>query len=302
MKHTKQEGIYMAKRYVDFHLHTTNSDGKYSLEEMLCAAQQEGLSAIAITDHNGFTLEKPIKYGDLEVFPGAEFSNTYHYNKNKKIETHIVGLFFRGVDMSLNSIFEDIDKVPYVEAIVRKMNSIQIPITMEEVVEHHARTSIFDSSVHKRKIGRHDVAEVLVEKGYAKNVTEAMDNLVGNCSPHRINTLDYVQYIDMEECVLRICNADKPGLPILAHPYYYNLDKKEMEEMVAYYRGITDKPLGMEVYYGRYSDEQVAYLEYLAEKYHLLPSAASDKHREEHPFKKGEYVLLEHMKQAMNIN
>ena len=205
------------------------------------------------------------------------------------------------MDSSLNSIFENIDKRPYVEAIVHKMNSLHIDVTMKEVEAYHARTSNFDSSVHKKKIGRHDVAEVLVEKGYAKDVTSAMDHLVGNCSPHRINTLDYVHYIDMEECVLRICNAKKPGLPILAHPFYYNLDKEGIEEMVAYYRSITDKPLGIEVYYGRYSDEQVTYLKYLADKYHLLPSAASDKHRAEHPFQMGDYALFENMKHAMGM-
>ena len=287
----------MKKGYVDFHLHTTHSDGKCSVEETIQAAQNEGLAAIAITDHNCFALEHPMKCEDLEVIPGAEFSTIYHYGNNKKTELHLVGLFFNGVDLSLNDMFQNINKMPYVKALVDKMNDLGNSMTLEEVIEHHKTNQNL-----KKEIGRHDVAEVLVKKGYSIGIEEAMDEWVGNLSPHCINPAEYIQYVDLEECVHRICDSPThPGLPILAHPFFYRLSLEEIEELVAYYRSITDKPLGIEVYYRNYSDDTIAYLEQLAEKYHLLPSAASDRHRPVQPFKMGDYKLLEDMKKAMHI-
>ena len=40
---------------IDLHLHTTNSDGMESPDEVIGKAQAVGLSLIAITDHNCFT-------------------------------------------------------------------------------------------------------------------------------------------------------------------------------------------------------------------------------------------------------
>ena len=129
-----------------------------------------------------------------------------------------------------------------------------------------------------------------------------MDDWVGNRSPYCLNPADYVQYVDMEECVRRICDhPEKPGLPILAHPFFYNLSIKQIEELVARYRAITDKPLGIEVYYRNYSPLISGYLQRLADKYNLLPSAGSDRHRPVQPFKMGDYKLLEDMKKAMQV-
>ncbi len=37
---------------IDLHLHTTASDGAFTVEEVLTAARDKGLAAISITDHD----------------------------------------------------------------------------------------------------------------------------------------------------------------------------------------------------------------------------------------------------------
>ena len=37
---------------IDLHIHTTNSDGEFTTEEILKKAQEKGLEIIAITDHD----------------------------------------------------------------------------------------------------------------------------------------------------------------------------------------------------------------------------------------------------------
>ena len=48
----------MEKGYIDFHLHSTNSDGERTVEEYILDAAREHMQAIAITDHNCFALRE----------------------------------------------------------------------------------------------------------------------------------------------------------------------------------------------------------------------------------------------------
>lgn len=277
-------------RYIDLHLHTKFSDGELSLDEMIDEAKSAGLSAIAITDHNTFGINSKIQLDNLEVIPGAEFSTTYQYGAGKKAEVHVVGLFFNGVNPSMNAIFQRIHKNAYVEAIIAKLNTLGIPVTMEELRERNKSS---------KQYGRMMVADLIIEKGFASDRNEAMDRWIGNFSPYYINSLDYINYIDTEECVRQICEGG--GLPILAHPFHYKMNRDEIEEMVGRFRNVADYPLGIEVYYAKYSDEEVKYLEMLSDKYHLLRSASSDRHRFDQRFVKGDYELLAEMKRAMGV-
>jgi hypothetical protein len=66
----------------DTHMHTTHSDGWYSVEETIARARQDRLDYIFITDHNCMASNTYLPcYPDLTVLPGVEM--TYydgHYN------------------------------------------------------------------------------------------------------------------------------------------------------------------------------------------------------------------------------
>ena len=66
----------------DTHLHTSHSDGWYSVEETIARARQDRLDYIFLTDHNCMTSNAFLPcYPDLTVLPGVEM--TYydgHYN------------------------------------------------------------------------------------------------------------------------------------------------------------------------------------------------------------------------------
>ena len=76
----------------DLHIHTTYSDGTYTPEEVIKEAKENGLSAVAITDHditNG--IEPALIYGakvGIEVIPGIELSCVYN-----STEIHILGYY-----------------------------------------------------------------------------------------------------------------------------------------------------------------------------------------------------------------
>ena len=282
--------MYEKENYIDLHIHTTESDGKLTVNEMIRDAKEAGLSAIAVTDHNCFALKEPLQYKGMEVIPGVEASTIYKYDGGLKKEVHILGYFFQGVDPKLETVFNQIDKNPYVHALIKRVNTLGLPVTMEELRELYPDTKQF---------GRYKIAELLVKKGFAKTASEAMDRWIGNFSPHYLNPADYVNFISIEEWIELLGNSSVPVMPVLAHPYHYGFNEEQIETMVAYVRSLTDHPLGLEVYYGKYQDDQIRFLERLADRYGYYPSAGGDKHRPEQPFVHGGYYLLEAMKKAV---
>ena len=74
----------------DLHIHTTYSDGVFSVKEVVKFAEKEGLTHISITDHDTLsgTLEALTMKTSLTIIPGIELS-TYHQDES----IHILGVF-----------------------------------------------------------------------------------------------------------------------------------------------------------------------------------------------------------------
>ena len=275
---------------IDLHIHTTSSDGTRTVEETLQDAYGWGLRYIAITDHNQFAITEPLFFHELEVIPGAEFSTAYCTESGRLVEVHVVGLFFDGVPENIHSIFKKIpiQRKQYLDAIITKLNHLGIAISYEELC------NVFPDS---NQIGRRHVAEILVKKQYAESITDAFDRLIGNRSPYWVDSTKYMKYMPLELCIRTIC--ENGGFPILAHPYHYHCTEREVEELVKDFKRFTNQhPAGIEVYYAKYDDIRRKDLISIAKKYHLFPSAASDRHAQKDKFERGEEILLEDMKNA----
>ena len=90
----------MDHRIVDLHVHSTESDGTLTPEDLVAEAKKVGLAAFALTDHDtcqGVCKAMPCAASaGIELIPGIELSTDYHGK-----EVHIVGLY---IDME-NELF-----------------------------------------------------------------------------------------------------------------------------------------------------------------------------------------------------
>ena len=66
-------------------------------------------------------------------------------------------------------------------------------------------------------MGRHDIAEVLIRRGYAKDMDDAFDRYIGDFSPYYVPSTRFIGYASMEQVVQQIINSG--GIPVLAHPW-----------------------------------------------------------------------------------
>lgn len=72
----------------DLHVHTPASDGRSELSELIRAAKEQGLAALAICDHNLCT---PLPQSDFMLIPATEISTDIG---------HILGLFVKNMDIN----------------------------------------------------------------------------------------------------------------------------------------------------------------------------------------------------------
>ena len=282
---------------IDFHLHTTNSDGENTVEELIELAKEEKLKFIALTDHNKFSITEWVHSDVLDVIPGCEFSCTYEVKAwHDTTEVHVVGLFPHGVNPDeFSSVFQDISdgKRNYIEAILEDLKTRGMFVSMEEV-EAAGKVS--------GNLGRHEIARVLMDKGYACSMDEAFDRWIGNFSPYYIPATHYIHYASLEKAVKQIQKSG--GIPILAHPFGYCMEEAEIEQLIADFKEIAGSVAGMEVYYERYlpNEEKMEFLKKMQKKYELLPSAASDRHRVDQPFASaGDVKLFEDMMEKLQF-
>lgn len=272
---------------IDLHLHTTNSDGMESPDEVIGKAQAAGLSLIAITDHNCFTFTECKMSGQMMIVPGIELSTEYYVPAWKDTtEIHVVGIFPNGVNPEdFEDVFSGIEdgKLDYVKAILEDLKKRKINITLDEVC------NVERTCEH---VGRHQIAKVLVEKGIESSIDDAFDHQIGNFSPYYIPSTKYVHYVTMETAVKKI--IEYGGIPCLAHPYGYSLNEEEIEQLVRNFKQAAGAVAGMEIYYEMYLNDPVRmeFLKKLQIKYDLLASCGSDRHRTDQPFATGGTIEL----------
>lgn len=125
---------------IDLHTHSYCSDGTFSPEGLVILAKKQGLSAIALTDHDTIDglelfLEAGEKHG-METICGIEFAALYEGFHRPEI--HIVGLGFDRHDPMLLEKLEEIrqSRDDRNERMAKQLTAIGLPVSLEEVAQN----------------------------------------------------------------------------------------------------------------------------------------------------------------------
>ncbi len=244
---------------IDLHTHSTFSDGTFTPLQLVKYAEEKGLKAFALTDHDtteGVKEAKSIET-NVEVISGVEISTRYD-----KKEIHIVGLYVNENDADLNKQLKYYreKRVTRNFEILEKLNSLGVDITIDDVKE----------SCTGDVISRAHIAKALVSKGFVGSYTEAFDRYLGDnkCAYVPRETLNY------EESMELITKAG--GVPVLAHPLLYKMSDTNLENMMVKLRQKGLK--AVEVYYSTHSNSDTQHVMAMANRVGLIYSGGSDFH------------------------
>ena len=243
---------------VDFHLHTTASDGTLTPTELVKLLAGNGLKLISITDHDSLegiaeAKRELANHPQMTLVPGVEISADMDES-----EVHVLGYHLDENDPDLHEVLVNFRKgrEGRGEQMVQKLNEMGFAISWERVVE----------LAQGGAIARPHVARALLEKGYITELKEAFDNYIGRGGPAYVSR----EKMSPEESVELIRKFG--GVPVLAHPTY----TKDPESLVA---SLVPKGLaGMEVYYKSYNEETVQSLLEISQRHGLLALGGSDYH------------------------
>ena len=249
------------KKRVDLHCHSNFSDGTLSPTELVKLAERQGLSALALTDHNTSAGLREFmeagKNSDVITVPGCEFSTEW---KGKEI--HIVGLFFN------EKYWGEIDD--FVELMhIAKRNSNTILIGNLNKAGYELTFEECAALTDGEDFNRTHIARVLLQKGYVSSVAQAFDDLLkegkGFYFPaKKITSMAAIRFI-------KVYGATA----IMAHPLL-NLTYKEMFEFLP-----QAKEAGLdaiETQYTEFDEEMRQMAVSLAENFGLKQSGGSDFH------------------------
>jgi len=244
---------------VDFHIHSTNSDGSDTPEEIFKRAKEKNIKFISITDHDtldGIKENKILaKKYNINYIPGLEVS-AYDYPNNRKC--HIVGLYVeKGCDF-LDNMIEKTSFLRHQTSVkqIMKLSELGYDIDFKEIIEERKSKVIFKQHIMKS----------LIKKGYAHNIYgEFYKKMFKNNGPLDIK-IQYPSHIEAIKAVKK-----SGGLPILAHPTQY-------ENLINIKNMVNSGLAGIEWDYPSVSEEEKKIIASVGEKYKLLLSSGSDYH------------------------
>lgn len=153
------------QRLADLHTHTTASDGSLTPRQLVEAALDAGLAAVAITDHDTISgIEEALSAGEalgMEVVPGVEVSTIAAGD----VEVHVLGYFFDHHDAALLGRLEVLRGARWDRArkMVEQLNAVGVGITVDRVAE----------LARGGAVGRPHVARALCEVGAVSSMDAA---------------------------------------------------------------------------------------------------------------------------------
>jgi predicted metal-dependent phosphoesterase TrpH len=250
---------------VDFHTHSRRSDGVLEPIDLVRAAADAGVRAMALSDHDTLAGVRELCGPGrpplpLELLPAVEINSVATGIDNLwEGELHILGL---GVDPADDAFEATLERQRRARAsrfrrIVDRLRELGFPVDSQAEALHTEPGA---------SLGRPQIARLLVAAGHSTSVDEAMQTLLARGRP------GYVERhgLGPAEAIAAIRAAG--GLPVLAH-FSDAADRRDLiRELIRAGLG------GLEVHYRKFDAETVAELAAVASELHLVPTGGSDYH------------------------
>lgn len=264
---------------IDLHIHTTMSDGAFTPKQVIDEAYKNGVSVMAITDHDtteSYTDElfEYAKSKNIKLIPAVEIST-----KASKAGVHVLGYNFDWKDEKFKEELFKLRNIrhDYLHDVAKKLEEIGYYLNVEEldkidaVTKAHIALDIVNNEKNKAKL--------MNDFGYIPSKGEFIETIMNeNCPAYvKKRTVSPKQAAD----IIRKAN----GKVVLAHPVAYVHEDGFTDEDIL--NIINDmKPDGLEanyLYHDRYNneiDETKKWNEF-ANKNNLFVTIGSDFHNKD---------------------
>lgn len=250
----------MPEKY-DLHCHSTASDGTLSPTELVNRASEQGVTHLALTDHDttqGLSeAQTAATLHGIQLIKGIELSTSWQNHC-----FHIVGL---GIDPSNTTLTNAIHqlqllRIERAEQIAAKLEKKRIPGALAAVKE----------IAGKGMITRTHFADFLLAQRHVSTQQEAFDVYLGAGKPAYVSTT----WADLSEAVNWITTAG--GVAVMAHPLRYKLTASWIRRLLTVFKDAGGQSI--EVVTGRTNPDEIRRTSLFASQFQLAGSVGSDFH------------------------
>lgn len=250
---------------IDFHSHTTASDGALSPSTLIDRALAENIHQFAITDHDTMAgYQAAAEYythipGQMRLIPGVEFSCRW-----SGTTIHVVGL---DVDAGHPAMSAGLKLLA--EARVARGREIAQRLEAKGFAGAHAGAL---AEAGKSQLGRPHFAQWLVQRGHVEDFRKAFDKYLGQGKIGDVKAF----WPELSEVTRWI--VESGGVAILAHPLKYRFTRMKLRRLIVDFKLAGGEAL--EIVNGRQTADQSSQLKRMALEFELDVSAGSDFHRD----------------------
>ena len=239
---------------LELHSHTTCSDGSLTPAELVALANQKGVKALAITDHDtmagwndAIATAQPL---NLEIIPGLELSTVYNGRS-----LHILGFYPDEAKLRAPLQERVAGRKRRARKMAEKLSDLGFPIQPLDLSGAMAP-------------GRPHIASALKAAGHVQSSREAFDRFLKDDGPAYV---PYEKFTAQEGIELLLsCGA----VPVWAHPFIFRGGTVETILPALISAGL----MGIEVYHPTHSPSQTRRLEEYCTTHKLLMTGGSDYH------------------------
>ena len=251
---------------IDLHVHSSFSDGSFTPTELAVRGTEIGLSAMALTDHDGVDgvplFLDACEGRPMEGISGVEISASVDHGT-----LHMLGYFIDPQDAKLSEVLEHIreGRSERNHRILDKLKALGLELEWDEV----------RAFAGEDVVGRPHFAQALLARGYVRSKDDAFGVYLAKGKSAYVDRFR----LPPGESIALIAEAG--GVPVLAHPFTLDLGAGALRSFTTELKEAGLQ--GIEVYYSEHSDRQRAEYLGLAAELDLVATGGSDFHGEINP-------------------
>ncbi len=267
---------------IDLHIHSNNSDGVLSVEEIVRESSTRKIELLSITDHDSIACQKvaqaSAQAAGIRYLFGVELNVTFsdsRYHKGKSISLDFLGY---GFDADSRGLVEKLKQMAdYRE---ERASKILTNLNIEFENENIGKLTKADFKAIQDSVdgilGRPHIADYLVKKGIVKDRQEAFDKYLVKC--------DVPKYpLHLEAASRLVRNAG--GILVLAHPNdphgtsLVTLTKSLSEQTQIIEESMMPYLDGIECWHSRNTAQTTEHYIQFSNKHGLIMTGGSDCHQ-----------------------
>ncbi|BCN93386.1 phosphatase [Thiomicrorhabdus immobilis] len=256
---------------VDFHCHTTASDGGLSPKEIIDLALKHEVTTLAITDHDTTAgYEQALDYAtenNIQLISGVEASCTWNGHT-----IHIVGLDFDIENPVLQAGLASIRELRLARA-----NSMLERLADKPHIKIDSIEEKLWNLVGHGVVGRGHFSQLLQQEGLVKNGQQAFDRYLKKGKVGHVG----VTWPELSTVVNWITQAN--GIAVIAHPAIYKFTSNKLNRLISDFKQAGGQAI--EVVNQPRHCADINGMAQRAVKNELYASMGSDFHRPEHSWR-----------------